>query len=223
MGVSGDLLGVEVQGMHIGYRRAGDGPPLVLLHGYVGDGLGTWGRQLRTLSDEFTVVAWDAPGFSSSFDPPESFSLSDYADSLAAFIERLGLERPHVVRLSFGGGLAIEFFRRHPQVPSSLVLVSAYAGWTGSLPPEVVEFRLNQALRLADLSAEQLGAEIVPTLFSSRAPKALVDQFAASMLEFHPAGLRATARSFARADLRAPERFDATVRTFLRSLVRPEA
>jgi len=87
----------------------------------VGDGLGTWGRQLRTLSDEFTIVAWDAPGFSSSFDPPESFSLSDYADSLAAFIERLGLERPHVVGLSFGGGLAIEFFRRHPQVPSSLV------------------------------------------------------------------------------------------------------
>ena len=107
--------------MHIGYRRAGEGPPLVLLHGYVGDGLGTWGRQLRTLSDEFTIVAWDAPGFSSSFDPPESFSLSDYADSLAAFIERLGLERPHVVGLSFGGGLAIEFFRRHPQVPSSLV------------------------------------------------------------------------------------------------------
>ena len=197
-----DPLGVEIRDGHIGYHRAGDGPAIVLLHGYVGDGLGTWGRQLETLSDGFTVVAWDAPGFGSSFDPPESFTLADYADSLAAFIERVGLERPHVVGMSFGGGLAIELYRRHPHVPRSLVLASAYAGWTGSLPPEVVEFRLNQALKLADLPPEQLVKAIVPTLFSPAAPKALVDRFAASMLEFHPAGLRATARSFANADLR---------------------
>jgi pimeloyl-ACP methyl ester carboxylesterase len=134
------------------------------------------------------------PGFAASSDPPDGFTLADYADCLAAFIERIGLERPHVVGLSIGGGLAIELHHRHPHIPRSLVLVSAYAGWTGSLPSEVVEFRLNQALRLADLPGQELVREIVPTLFSPKAPQHLADRFAEGMREFHPAGLRATAR-----------------------------
>jgi pimeloyl-ACP methyl ester carboxylesterase len=53
---------VEVGGLRIAYERAGAGPPLVLLHGYVGDGPTLWRPQLDTLSDDFTVIAWDAPG-----------------------------------------------------------------------------------------------------------------------------------------------------------------
>ena len=200
---SDEPLETEVHGLRIGYRRAGDGPPLVLLHGYVGDGPGTWKHQLETLSDAFTVVVWDAPGFGASADPPDRFGLDDYADCLAGFIERLGLSRPHVAGVSFGGGLALAFHERHRSIPRSLVLASAYAGWSGSLPPEVVDFRLGQALRLADLSPERLVDEILPTLFSPGAPSDLVAEFASGMLTFHPAGLRATARSFARADLRA--------------------
>jgi pimeloyl-ACP methyl ester carboxylesterase len=94
---------VEVDGLRVGYERAGQGPPLVLLHGYVGDGATTWRGQLEGLSDRFTVVAWDAPGAGGSSDPPESFGLAGYADCLARFIGRLGLEHPHVVGLSFGG------------------------------------------------------------------------------------------------------------------------
>jgi pimeloyl-ACP methyl ester carboxylesterase len=41
-----------------------------------------------------------------------------------------------VAGLSFGGILALALYRRHPAVPRSLVLASAYAGWGGSLPPE---------------------------------------------------------------------------------------
>lgn len=174
---------------------------MVFLHGYVGDRR-TWRRQIDDLSDEFTVVAWDAPGFGGSSDPPETFRLSDFADCLAAFIEALGLERPHVVGLSFGGGLALELYRRHPSVPMTLVLTSAYAGWAGSLPAAVVEQRLQQALRLADLPPDQLVDELIPTLLPKSAPTGLVDEFAAIMTDFHPAGLRASSRAFAEADLR---------------------
>ena len=62
---------IEVEGLHIAYERAGAGPSLVLLHGYVGDGPTTWRRQIEALSDDFTVVAWDAPGAGRSSDPPE--------------------------------------------------------------------------------------------------------------------------------------------------------
>ena len=53
---------VEVDGLRICYERAGSGPAVILLHGYVGDGRVTWRRQIDMLSEDFTVVAWDAPG-----------------------------------------------------------------------------------------------------------------------------------------------------------------
>jgi pimeloyl-ACP methyl ester carboxylesterase len=161
-----------------------------------------WHPQLEELSDEFTVVAWDAPGAGRSSDPPEWFRLGDYADCLAGFVDVLGLERPHVAGLSFGGALAIELERRHPAVARTLILASAYAGWAGSLPAEVVDQRLGQALQLADLPPGRFVSAAAPTMFSDSAPAELVDRFVASMYEPHPAGLRAMALSSAEADLR---------------------
>jgi pimeloyl-ACP methyl ester carboxylesterase len=93
----------EVGGLRIAYRRAGSGPVLVLAHGAMGDSR-DWRRQLEGLSDELTVVPWVAPGCGASDD--------------------LGL--------SFGGGLALELYRRHPGLPRSLVLASAC--WTSGRP-----------------------------------------------------------------------------------------
>jgi pimeloyl-ACP methyl ester carboxylesterase len=192
---------VEVDGLRIAYQRAGAGPPLVLLHGYVGDGPATWWPQLEGLCDEFTVVAWDAPGAGGSADPPASFGMAGYADCLAGFIDRLGLEKPHVAGLSFGGALALELYRRHPGIPATLILASAYAGWGGSLPADVAEQRLEQALGLAELSPEELVGTLLPTMFSETTPPEAVDAFEASMLGFHPTGFRAMARASAE-DLR---------------------
>jgi pimeloyl-ACP methyl ester carboxylesterase len=192
---------IDVDGLRIAYERAGDGPPLVLLHGYVGDGPTTWRRQIEGLSDEFTVVAWDAPGAGRSSDPPESFGMADYADCLAGFVTRLGLEKPHVAGLSFGGALALELYRRHSDIPTTLILASAYAGWAGSLPADIAEQRLRQALVLADLAPDEFMGALLPTMFSEETPAESVDAFGASMRAFHPAGFRAMARASAE-DLR---------------------
>ena len=73
----------DVDGLRIAYERGGAGPALVLLHGYVGDGPTTWRPQVEGLGDEFTVVAWDAPGAGRSDDPPDGFGMAGYADCLA--------------------------------------------------------------------------------------------------------------------------------------------
>ena len=192
---------VEVAGLRIAYERVGAGPPLVLLHGYVGDGPTLWRRQLDELCDEFTVVAWDAPGAGGSADPPESFGMAGYAECLAGFLKRLGLERPHVAGLSCGGALALALAGRHPAIPRTLILASAYAGWGGSLPAAVVEQRLQQALRLSELSPEELVATLLPTMFTQSVPPEAVEVSRVSMLGFHPVGLRAMARASAE-DLR---------------------
>jgi pimeloyl-ACP methyl ester carboxylesterase len=198
----GNLVEVEIGGLRVAYRRAGQGPPLVLLHGGLADSR-EWRRQLEGLADEFTVVAWDAPGCGGSSDPPATFRLPDYADCLAQFIQALELGRPHVGGLSWGGGLALELYRRHPQLPRSLVLASAYAGWAGSLPPEVVAERLEQVMGEAELPPEQWVPGYLPGLFTDAAPTAVVEEALAMMLEVRPAGMRPVVQGFAEADLRA--------------------
>jgi pimeloyl-ACP methyl ester carboxylesterase len=192
---------IDVNGLRIAYERAGAGPALVLLHGYVGDGATTWRRQLEALSDEFTVVAWDAPGAGGSSDPPESFGMAGYSDCLAGFVAGLGLESPFIAGISFGGSLAIDFRRRHPAVPTALVLASAYAGWGGSLPAQVADQRLRQALALADLTPDEFRDTLLPTMFSDGTAPDVVAEFGSSMVAFHPAGFRAMARASAE-DLR---------------------
>lgn len=192
---------VDVGGLEIAYRSAGSGPPLVLLHGVLVDSR-SWQPQLEGLAADFTVIAWDAPGCGSSSDPPESFRLPDYADCVAGFAAALELKRPHVLGLSFGGGLALELYRRHPTLPRSLVLASAYAGWGGSLPPEVVRERLERGLRDADRPPEDVARDFVPGLLTDSAPEAMVEEVVALMVDFHPAGMRAMAHAFAEADLR---------------------
>jgi pimeloyl-ACP methyl ester carboxylesterase len=188
---------VDVHGLDIAYERAGSGPALVLLHGYVGDGLTTWRPQLDGLSDEFTVIAWDAPGAGRSTDPPERFGLGGYADCLAGFLDKLRLDTARVAGLSFGGILALALQRRYSAISSSLILASAYAGWAGSLSPEVAEQRLRQALGLADGTPEAFVGALLPTMFSKPMPRETVDAFRASMQAFHPRGFRAMARASA--------------------------
>jgi pimeloyl-ACP methyl ester carboxylesterase len=192
---------VDVGGLRVAFERRGDGPPLVLLHGWPANSR-EWRQQLDALSGEFTVVAWDAPGAGRSSDPPDTFRLADWADCLAGFIAALELQRPHIAGLSWGGGLALEFYRRHPALPRTLILTSAYAGWAGSLPAKIVDERLQLYLRNAELPPDQWVPAVIKTLLTERASREMVDELTSILSEFHPVGMKVGVRAFAEADLR---------------------
>lgn len=196
------LQHVVVDGLRLAYRRVGEGPPVVLLHGGLSDSR-EWQAQLRALGDEHTVVAWDAPGCGESDDPPPTFRMADYARCLEGLIDVLGLDGPHVVGLSFGSVVALALYERAPALPRSLVLVSAYAGWKGSLSRDEVAARLEGVERDLQRSPADLVGSWVPTLFTDRAPRAIVDELAAILLDFHPVGARTMAHAMADADLRS--------------------
>jgi pimeloyl-ACP methyl ester carboxylesterase len=196
---------VAIGTTEIAYRHAGQGPPLVLLHGGAEDGR-AWRQQIDDLSDEFSVFAWDAPGCGQSSEPPANWRMPEYADCLAEWVRALGLARPHILGLSWGSTLALEFYRRHADVPASLVLVGAYAGWAGSLPAAEVTRRLEGFMRTADQPPERMIADILPTLLPSTAPASLVEEVRSIMYDnagvFHPVGYRTMLRAMAEADLR---------------------
>jgi pimeloyl-ACP methyl ester carboxylesterase len=176
---------------------------MVLLGGFVGGAEATWRHQIDALSGSHTVVAWEPPGSGESSDVPESFRLPDYADCLAEFLSVQKLDRVIVVGLSFGGALALEFFRRHRSRVRGLFLAGAYAGWAGSLPPETVQSRLRLSLEASRLPPAEFVSALLPSMFSANAPTDRVADLAASVsASYHPAGFRAMARASAEADLR---------------------
>jgi pimeloyl-ACP methyl ester carboxylesterase len=192
---------VAIDGLSVSYTRAGDGPALVLLHGFSFD-LRAWRTQIEAFSDQFTVIAWDAPGAGRSSDPPETFGISDWADCLDAFLAAIEVEEAHVLGLSWGGILAQEFYHRHPGRVLSLILADTYAGWKGSLPEPVSQERLEACLRDALLPSKRFLSKYLPGMFGDAVPQEIWEEAANIMSEFHPAGFRLMAKASAVTDTR---------------------
>lgn len=195
------MLHAGVNGLSVAYRRAGDGPALVLLHGFTHDSR-AWRPQLESLADQFTVIAWDAPGAGQSSDPPEIFGIGDWAHGLAAFFDAIGVHAAHIIGLSWGGLLAQEFYRRHPARVRSLVLADSYAGWKGSLPEPIPEERLAACLRDAALPPAEFVPRYLPGMLSPSPSPEVRDELGRIMADFHPLGFRLMATALARADTR---------------------
>jgi pimeloyl-ACP methyl ester carboxylesterase len=191
---SAELTRTEVNGYSVAYRDAGEGPPLVLLHGFLCDSR-CWRRQLEDLSDSFRVVAWDAPGAGSSPDPPDPFTITDWAHCLARFLDAVGIGRAQVLGLSWGGVLAQEFYRLYPGRVLGLVLADTYAGWKGSLPQEARKRRLERCLLESSLPPDEFVELWVPEFFTEGASPDLKDEMSEVVSEFHPSGFRLMARS----------------------------
>jgi pimeloyl-ACP methyl ester carboxylesterase len=188
---------IEANGLEIAYRRAGDGPALVFVHGAASDGR-LWQPQLEGLGDDFTVIAWDEPGAGESSDIPADFDLAGYADCLAALIEQLELGAAHVAGLSWGGTVALELYRRRPELVATLVMIDSYAGWKGSLPEEEVRARVEGARQM--LAAPTFDPTL-PGLFAGDPPAEflpLLEQVGAAV---RPHSLKVQLSLMAEADL----------------------
>jgi pimeloyl-ACP methyl ester carboxylesterase len=192
---------IKVNDLSIAYNQTGNGPVLVLLHGFTIDSR-VWELQIDALSEDFMVIAWDAPGAGQSSDPPETFSLTDWADCISALLDSVHVEKAHILGLSWGGILAQEFYHRHSHRVLSLILVGAYAGWKGSLSQPVAEERLATCLRDASLQPTAFVSKYLPGMFGYSPSTEAREKLANTMADFHPIGFRLMAMSSANADTR---------------------
>ncbi|HEX4431442.1 MAG TPA: alpha/beta fold hydrolase [Frankiaceae bacterium] len=142
---------VRIHGEEVAYRRGGEGPVLLLLHGIAGSS-GTWIAAMRLLQRDYTVIAPDFLGHGKSAKPLGDYSLGNHASGIRDFLYTLGIDRVTVVGQSFGGGVALQFAYQFPELCERLVLVDA-----GGLGREV-----NLLLRLVTLPAVEY---VMPVLF----------------------------------------------------------
>ena len=196
---SAELTRAEVHGHSVAYKNAGEGPLLVLLHGFLCDSR-CWRRQLADLSDQFRVVAWDAPGAGSSSDPPDPFTITDWAQCLAGFLDTVGIEHAQVLGLSWGGILAQEFYRLYPERVLALILCDTYPGRKGPLPESVCKKRLERCFLESSLPPEDFVPRWVPEFFTEAAAHDLKEEMSAVVSDFHPLGFRLMAKSSADTD-----------------------
>ena len=191
---------VQAHGLDIAYERVGAGPPLVLVHGAASDSR-MWQPQLAGLADEFTVVAWDEPGAGRSADVPADFVLADYANCLAALIDALELSPAHVAGLSWGGTVALELYRHHPELVATLILVDTYAGWKGSLPAAEVRARVEGVRQMLAAGAD-LFDPTLPGLFGGAPPAEFVPLLEAMAADVRPESMKTALLVMAEADQR---------------------
>jgi pimeloyl-ACP methyl ester carboxylesterase len=137
---------VRAGGHAIAYREAGpaDGPVVILLHGLASDA-DTWDKALGLLGDHgLRVLAVDLLGHGASDKPDNDYLLDDFAESLARFMDVLGIPSATLCGHSFGGAIAMFFGTRYPGRVERVVLVSA-----GGLGREVHPVLRAAALRVA--------------------------------------------------------------------------
>ncbi|HEX4933058.1 MAG TPA: alpha/beta fold hydrolase, partial [Gemmatimonadaceae bacterium] len=113
-------------GVEIGYDDAGQGDPIVFIHGFPHH-RGLWAAQVGALLDRARCIALDLRGFGESTVAPP-YSVDRYADDVAVLLDALKVERAVICGLSMGGYVALAFWRRHRARVRALVLMDTRAG-----------------------------------------------------------------------------------------------
>jgi pimeloyl-ACP methyl ester carboxylesterase len=114
---------LDFPGGRVHVLHGGAGAPVLFLH--AAGGAGVWHEYLQLLARGFEVFAPDHPGFGGSDELPEVEAIDDLVYHYLDVIERLGLDRPHVVGGSFGGWIAAELAVAAPRAIGSLVLLGS--------------------------------------------------------------------------------------------------
>jgi len=116
---------VNTNGIVTFYEDTGQGPAVVLVHGHSAD-LRLWDLQAPALVDAgHRVIRYDVRGHGRSTAPATGYTWENYALDLRDLLDRIDVARAHVVGLSMGGGIALQFALDFPERVSSLVLVDS--------------------------------------------------------------------------------------------------
>jgi len=115
---------VKVPGGSLYYEVEGEGPALTLIHAGVAH-LRMWDEQVPVLAERYRVIRYDTRGFGKTRSEDVEFS---NRDDLRALLDHLGVEKTHLLGISRGGSIALDFALESPERVRSLVMVASTPG-----------------------------------------------------------------------------------------------
>lgn len=146
--------------IRLAYEREGTGPVIIFMHG-IGGNRTNWYEQQTVLSNRFCTIALDARGYGKSDDPIETLKFSDFADDLYALLNHLDVKLAHLVGLSMGGMIALDFYGRYPQRVATLTLADSSQGMGAAEEADRQDFL---ARRLEPLESGLTPADLAPRM-----------------------------------------------------------
>jgi pimeloyl-ACP methyl ester carboxylesterase len=184
---------INLNGIRLRYEEAGAGPALLLLHAFPLSGA-MWRQQVGALQGQHRLIAPDLRGFGGSDAPPDTYTMDEYADDMAALLDRLGLAQAAVCGISMGGYIAMAFLRRHAARASALVLADTKAAADSG---EARAGRESNARLAETQGAAALAEKLIPGLVSSAAPQSLRNELRAMIAANPPTGIAGALRGMA--------------------------
>ncbi len=140
----------EVNGARIAYEVAGAGHPLTLIHAGIADRR-MWDDQFAAFAAEYRTVRYDIRGFGQSTIPPSPYTMRE---DLRALLDHLGIARTHLLGVSLGGSIAIDFTIDHPEMVAALIPVAAGIGGQAPAPELQGRWReIEEVAKRGDLTA----------------------------------------------------------------------
>jgi pimeloyl-ACP methyl ester carboxylesterase len=136
-----DRGGVRLAHVEAG-PRAPANPPLVFIHGWIGDHTALL-PQIEHFAKTRRVVAIHLRGHGDSDAPRQDYTMAGFADDVAWQCEQLGLDKPVVVGHSLGGAVALELGGRHPDLASGIVIIDSVL-FPRPIPADVAKEMLGQ-------------------------------------------------------------------------------
>jgi 3-oxoadipate enol-lactonase len=185
----------------LAYGEAGQGPPLVLLHG-LGSSRNDWLMQLPVFIPRFRVIAVDLRGHGSSPKPAGPYRLELLAVDVARLLRRIDAHPAHVLGISLGGAVAQQVALDYPELVHSLVLVNTAA----RLISESWQQRMLGVRRLASVylgGMDRVAETVARRLFPKPEQAQLRREATERISRNDPAAYRATLWAIARFDVRA--------------------
>lgn len=121
---------LERSGVNLYYEVHGNGPPILLSHGYSAISQ-MWRAQIDALATDHRLVLWDMRGHGRSDSPPDpaAYSTEHTVADMAALLDRVGATRAIVGGLSLGGYMALAFYRAHPDRVRALLVIDTGPGF----------------------------------------------------------------------------------------------
>jgi pimeloyl-ACP methyl ester carboxylesterase len=147
---------LDRDGVRIHYEVTGEGPALLLTHGYSATGE-MWQGQLAALSPFFKVITWDMRGHGASDYPQDQAAYSEAATvaDMAALLDAAGAESAVIGGLSLGGYMSLAFHRAHPERTRALLIVDTGPGYKNDQARD--GWNANAIRRAERLEADGLG------------------------------------------------------------------
>jgi pimeloyl-ACP methyl ester carboxylesterase len=193
---------VTVNGIDISYVRAGEGRPLVMLHG-IGGNATQFQHQFGDLTGDWTLIAWDAPGYGGSDDPSDDWLMADYAAALAGLLDELGLDRVTLLGQSWGGVLAQTFVGRYPERVRALVLSDTSMGGRSQPDDQRLAALDARLAALETMTPAELAVARAPAIVGPNPSADILREAETMMAQIRPSGYRRAAIALAEADTRA--------------------